>query len=195
VIIFDRYTWPLALPLAVILLRPPGPAGAQDRSRTDAAAEVASSPPRRAGWPIRMWVAAGGLLAVAAATSLALLLNEAAFDGARWRIGDEAVGLGFTADTVDAGLEWVGLHATGPVQLAARQVPNRTGYSVKFPTFQACAIVSSTPLDWVGVELVVKRFDAYRLLLVVGQSEPLYLYRVVRPGCPTGALADHVHRP
>jgi len=96
---------------------------------------------------------------------------------------------------VDAGLEWVGLHATGPVQLAARQVPDRTGYSVKFPTFHACAIVSSTPLDWVDVELVVKRFDAYRLLFVVGPSEPLYLYRVGRPGCPTGQLADRAHRP
>jgi hypothetical protein len=195
VIIFDRYTWPLVLPLAVILLRLPGPTPALEDGRAAALDGLAGTADRRPGRPVAMWVAAGVLFAVAATTSLALLLNEAAFDGARWRIGDEAVRLGFAADTVDAGLEWVGLHATGPVQLAARQVPDRTGYSVKFPTFHACAIVSSTPLDWVDVELVVKRFDAYRLLLVVGPSEPLYLYRVIRPGCPTGALADHVHRP
>jgi hypothetical protein len=195
VIIFDRYTWPLALPLAVILLRPPGGKAAENEGRTWSTAEAAGQPAGRAGQPIRMWVAAVVLVAVAAATSLALLLDEAAFDGARWRIGDEAVALGFAPDTVDAGLEWVGLHATGPVQLAARQVPDRTGYSVKFPSFRACAIVSSSPLDWVDVELVVKRFDAYRLLLVVGPSEPLYLYRVVRPGCPSGQLADRAHRP
>ena len=195
VIIFDRYTWPLALPLAVILLRRPGPAPAVEHGPAGGPDDHAGTPDRGPGRPFAMWVAAGVLFAIAATTSLALFLNEAAFDGARWRIGDEAVRLGFAADTVDAGLEWVGLHATGPVQLAARQVPDRTGYSVKFPTFHACAIVSSTPLDWVDVELVVKRFDAYRLLFVVGPSEPLYLYRVGRPGCPTGQLADRAHRP
>jgi hypothetical protein len=78
------------------------------------------------------------------------------------------------------------LHATGPVSLAARQVPDRTGYSVKFPTFHACAVVSSTPLDIADLELVVTRPDAYRLLLAVGPSEPLYLYRVRGSGCPAG---------
>ena len=41
-------------------------------------------------------------------SSLVLLLNAAAFDAARWRMGDEAVRLGFAAETVDAGFEWVG---------------------------------------------------------------------------------------
>ncbi len=195
VIIFDRYTWPLALPLAIILLRRPGPTAAAEQWRADSPAQPAGTPPRRSGPSLAMWATAGALFILTAATSLALLLNEAAFDGARWRIGDEAVRLGFAPNTVDAGLEWVGLHATGPVELAARQVPDRTGYSVKFPTFQACAIVSSTPLDWVYVELVVKRFDAYRLLLVAGPSEPLYLYRVGGPRCPTGPLADRAYRP
>jgi hypothetical protein len=132
-------------------------------------------------------VAAGALLAVTAMTSLVLLFNEAAFDGARWRMGDEAVRLGFAADTVDAGLEWVGLHAAGPVALAARQVPERTGYSVKFPSFHACAIVSSRPLDFVDFELILTRPDAYRLLLVGGPSETLYLYRVAGPACPASS--------
>ena len=62
---------------------------------------------------------AGVLVAVNAIVSLALLLNAAAFDGARWRMGDEAVRLGFAAETVDAGFEWVGFHATGLAELTA----------------------------------------------------------------------------
>jgi hypothetical protein len=186
VIIFDRYTWPLALPLAILLLRRPGPDPEADR-RGREAADPPDTPGRGAARRPILWVAAGALLAVTAMTSLVLLLNEAAFDGARWRMGDAAVRLGFAADTVDAGLEWVGLHAAGPVALAARQVPERTGYSVKFPSFHACAIVSSRPLDFVDFELILTRPDAYRLLLVGGPSETLYLYRVAGPACPASS--------
>jgi len=172
VIIFDRYTWPLALPLAILLLRRPG---SETASRTAA---------RR---PSATWLAAGALLVAVATTSLVLLLNEAAFDGARWRMGEEAVRLGFAPATVDAGLEWVGLHATGPVELTAQQVFERTGYSVKFPSFHACAVASSTPLDYIDFRLILTRPDAYRLLLITGPSETLYLYRVAGPDCPPDA--------
>ncbi|MEA2619499.1 MAG: hypothetical protein QOC97_272, partial [Chloroflexota bacterium] len=38
-------------------------------------------------------------------------------------------------------------------------------------------------------------FDAYRLWLVIGPSEPLYLYRVRGSNCPTAPLADRADRP
>jgi hypothetical protein len=176
VILFDRYTWPLALPLAILLLlRPrPGPRSAP------APATVPGGPKRAAA------ILAAGLVALAATTSLVLMLNAAAFDGARWRMGEEAVRLGFAPDTVDAGLEWVGLHATGLVELTAGRRPSMTEYAPKFPSFRQCAVASSSPLDDPGFTLVLTRPDAYRLLLFAGPVEPMYLYRVAAPGCPVG---------
>jgi Dolichyl-phosphate-mannose-protein mannosyltransferase len=170
-ILFDRYVWPLALPLAILLLRPPEPSSAAYEGR---------SAWRRVG----VQILAGVLVVVVATTSLALLLNEAAFDGARWRMGEEAVRLGFAPDTVDAGLEWVGIHATGLAALTAPPEPSGTDYSVKFPSFHPCAVVSSTALGFPGFRLLVARPDAYRLLLIGGPSETLRLYGVVGRGCP-----------
>jgi hypothetical protein len=172
-ILFDRYVWPLALPLAILLLRPPEP---------DPAANPGLSVWRRVG----VHMLTGVLVVVTATTSLALLLNEAAFDGARWRMGEEAVRLGFAPDTVDAGLEWVGVHATGLAALRAQPVPSMTDYSVKFPSMHPCAVVASTALGFPGFRLLLTQPDAYRLLLVGGPSETLYLYRVEGRGCPTG---------
>ena len=181
-ILFDRYVWPLALPLAILLLRPPEPQSPMAEARLSDEGRAERSW-RRIGLP----VVAGALVVVTAATSLALLLNDAAFAGARWRMGEEAVRLGFAPDTVDAGLEWVGFHATGPAELTAQPVPSMTVYSVKFPSFHACAVASSSPLDFAGFSLVVNRADAYRLLLFAGPAQTLYLYRVAAPGCPVGA--------
>ncbi|MEA2653177.1 MAG: hypothetical protein QOI37_404 [Chloroflexota bacterium] len=183
VILFDRYTWPLALPLAILLLRPdtrpavapgmpPGPGGsALSWSRRASAGAV---------------ILSSALVALVAMTSVVLLLNAAAFDSARWQMGDAAVRLGYAPETVDAGFEWVGLHATGLARLTAPREPSMTEYAVKFPSFHQCAVVSSTPLDFAGFTLVVTWPDAYRLLLFAGPSEPMYLYRVADAGCPPG---------
>jgi hypothetical protein len=175
VILFDRYTWPLALPLAILLLLRPGPAPRPEELDSDAAR------PRKI-----VAILAGALVALAATTSLVLMLNAAAFDGARWRMGEEAVRRGFPPETVDAGLEWVGLHATGRVELAAQREPWMTEYAPKFPSFRQCAVASSSPLDDPGFSLLLTRPDAYRLLLFAGPVEPMYLYRVAAPGCPVG---------
>jgi hypothetical protein len=170
VILFDRYTWPLVLPLAILLLIKPDPA-------------TAPSPARR-GSPALLAGAVVALTGVLAATSLALMVNAAAFEGARWRMGEEAVSRGFTAETVDAGFEWVGFHATGLADLTARAEPSMTEYAVKFPSFHPCAVVSSSPLAFPGFTLILVREDAYRSLLVAGPAEPLYLYRVAGSDCP-----------
>jgi dolichyl-phosphate-mannose-protein mannosyltransferase len=177
-ILFDRYTWPLALPLAILLLRRPDPEPA-------AGAEGARAGARSAGRRARGAILTGVLVAVTATASLALLLNAAAFDGARWRMGEEAVRLGFAAETIDAGFEWVGFHAVGLAELTASREPSMTEYAVKFPSFRQCAVASSSPLDFPGFTLVLIRVSAYRLLLFAGPEEPMYLYRVSGPGCPS----------
>ena len=180
VILFDRYTWPLALPLAILLLLPPVPGS------VTGAAGGGAIPPTRPALRAGAAILCGGLVAVIGTSSVVLLLNAAAFDAARWRMGDAAVRMGFAADTVDAGFEWVGSHATGLAELTAPRAPSMTEYSVKFPSFHQCAVASSSPLDFPGFTLILTRPDAYRLLLAAGPAEPLYLYRVAGDGCPAG---------
>jgi Dolichyl-phosphate-mannose-protein mannosyltransferase len=178
--VFDRWMWPLALPLAILLLLRPEPGPNVDAEQGPD--RFVRSAGRRAG----VTVLTGALVAVIAATSLVLLFNAAAFDAARWRMGEEAVRLGFAPETVDAGFEWVGLHAVGVADPAARSLPSMTTYAVKFPSFHQCAVAASSPLDLPGFSLELTRTDAYRLLLFTGPNEPMYLYRVAGSGCPSG---------
>jgi Dolichyl-phosphate-mannose-protein mannosyltransferase len=177
--VFDRYAWPLALPLAVLLL------ARSDRSSRSGSVGVTDRAVRRsARLGAGLSVGVGLLLAVVASASLVLLLDADAFDGARWRMGEEAVRLGFAAETVDAGLEWVGAHSTGISEPLATPVPSMTRWAVRFPSFHQCAVASSSPLPWPGLTLVLKRTDAYRTLLAVGRPHAMYLYRVDDAGCP-----------
>ena len=169
---FDRYLWPLALPLAALLMLQP-------RWATQMAAR---------SWRVPTVVSAGAAgiaTAVLATSSLVLLLNSDAFDAARWRIGDDAVKAGFAANTVDAGMEWVGYHATGIANIHANARPGEMWYSAWWSSFHQCAIVSASLLDIPGFRLESARIDAYRLLLFDGPESPLYLYRVPGPGCPS----------
>ena len=54
----------------------------------------------------------GWLLVVAFAISA----NSFAYDFARYRAGQAAVAMGYEANTVDAGLEWVGSHSDGIIR-------------------------------------------------------------------------------
>jgi hypothetical protein len=179
--IYDRYTWPLALPLATLLLLRPKAELIEDDDRPSIAGGRPSDW-RRAG----VVIVAGALVVVTGTASVTLLLNADAFDAARWRMGEEAVRLGYAANTIDAGFEWVGLHATGLVDPKARPVPNLTSYASKFPSFHQCARASSSPLDLPGFTLLSTRPNAYRLLLIAGPKETLYLYAFAGPACPAG---------
>ena len=48
--------------------------------------------------------------------ALVLAANSFAYDAARYREGEAAVAMGYTAQTVDAGYEWVGTHGIGPMK-------------------------------------------------------------------------------
>jgi hypothetical protein len=171
---FDRYLWPLALPLAILLLHRPAWAAAPDDA-VRASRQVVD----------RLGIAAGALaLAVVSAAACALLLNSAAFDAARWRMGEAAVSAGYDPATVDAGMEWVGYHATGTAVVGAAGTATVMWYGAWWPSFRQCAVISSSLLDVPGLGLTQADVEAYRLLLVAGPEEPLYLYSVAAPGCP-----------
>jgi hypothetical protein len=168
---FDRYLWPLVLPLAALLLLRPAWAEAPVARSSRVPAPVATG-------------GAGVALAVVGTAAAVLLLNSAAFDAARWAMGEEAVRRGLAADTVDAGMEWVGFHATGTADVGAQGPSTEMWYGAWWPSFHQCALVSTSLLDLPGARLETADTAAYRLLLVTGPESPLYLYRVPGSGCP-----------
>jgi hypothetical protein len=187
--LFDRYLWPLILPLGILLLAHPT-AGRTLRARATVeasaplSADVAASAPapRLAG--ILAWAVAATISAAFALASLALVLNRAAFDAARWGLGRELVASGTPASQVDAGYEWVGSHADRIVVPPDREFrPGERWYHLIAVDFQVCAIVASSSLVEPGIELQEVRREAYQLLLVAGPPAPLYVYRMDRPGC------------
>ena len=110
--------------------------------------------------------------------AVALLLNSNAFDGARWRAGQELARQGTALDQIDVGYEWMGYHSTTtarPPSLTA------TTYRALWPTTVVCAIARSIeqPTD-VGLPVGVV---PYRLLLVSGPTELLHLYDLRSAGC------------
>ncbi len=168
---FDRYLLPLVLPIGVLLaLRPQW------------ASRKAIQAAHRRGLSIPAEVGAIVLVGLGA-SAFALLLNSSAFDAARWRMGEVAVARGFARQTVDAGMEWVGYHATGTANVFAPQTSAGTWYSAWWPSHRTCALVSSSLLNLPGFTLELADTQAYRLLLVGGPETPLYLYRVANPGC------------
>jgi hypothetical protein len=164
--LYDRYLWALVLPLAALLLYSPQrqaprtPAGGQRRK---AAAVV----------PV---VAVASFSAVVALT---FMLNSFAFDAARWRAGERLVQLGYAADQIDAGYEWVGFHATSPAK--APEANGDPFYATWWPSRQTCAIVTSEMPAALGDRLL-GTID-YPLNLVAGPTERLFLYGVQGTEC------------
>jgi hypothetical protein len=167
---FDRYLWPVALPLAALLLLEPRWAGPARTRRWRVPAALSRG-------------AAGIATAVLAAAAIVLLLNCDAFAAARWRMGEQAVKAGFAAGTVDAGMEWVGYHATGTATIGVIGPSDEMWYSARWASFRQCALVSSSLLNIAGFRLESADTEAYRLMLIAGPEEPLFLYRVAKPGC------------
>jgi 4-amino-4-deoxy-L-arabinose transferase-like glycosyltransferase len=175
----DRYLWPLGLPLAILLLwrpsddRVPALRGApvdSTRGREDARRGIA-------GW------LAGAMLFASAVMSMVLILNAVAFDTARWRVGEAEEARGTPAMSIDAGVEWLGYHATDIADLDAPYPAHVNQYTRLWPSFRECVVVSSSQIDWPGLSLANERPFEYRSLLVVGQLTPLYVYRSSAPGC------------
>ena len=120
------------------------------------------------------------------ALSAIWLLNSLAFDVGRWRVGQAELARGVPATSIDAGFEWVGYSSPDTADNLAPVPLHATPYTKLWPSYHQCVVVSSSRLDWPGMRLAETQRDAYRLLLVAGPREPLYIYRAVGdPACPT----------
>lgn len=158
---FDRYTWPLIGPIAILLL--------------------VHVPMARRWVDVGRKSLAAGLVVVLGVVSIALTLNSDAYDAARWKAGQELVAMGVPANEIDAGFEWVGYHDHGAINPHA-PIGARDWWTDRFGGPEICAIVSGSRETRASV--VLEGVTRYRLLLLGGPVESLYRYRTVRvPGC------------
>ncbi len=141
--LFDRYLWPAILSGALLVL-----------ARTGSRASFAP-------------LVGGGVLALISVASLALTVNSAAFDGARWQAGRDAVNAGVPADQIDAGFEWAGAHGTTVARgAAAVNDPLVSWWSQSFGMPALCRVVTSSPVT--SAESTTK---AWRTFLVAGSAK------------------------
>ncbi len=167
--LYDRYLFPLIPAAAILLLRPFGPSARLGRSQAFSHAALA-------------WLALSAFLIAA---------NSFAYDAARYRAGDVAVRMGYAPDTIDAGAEWVEFHASG-TEVPGIHHYGLMAYDDHWPSFHPCAVLSNSPLDIPGFQLIREDRAAYLNYLFIGAPEPLYLYGSTGPGCPAPPQADLV---
>ena len=160
---YDRYLWPLAFAVGILLLRDPQPAVNREWPRPVAG----------------LVMALFGLIVVVTAE---LAVSTAAPITAFWSAAQLAVAKGVPPREVDGGFEWVGEHATGIVNLSLH--PAAPAYEPHYariePGFRDCAVVSGSPLNYPNLHLV--KTTTYELLGFVG-SRTLYIYISSAPGC------------
>jgi len=172
----DRYLWPLAFAVGLLLLR------SQDRQHTN------DTPPRAVAGIL---LALCGLLVV---VTVALTVNADTYDAARWHAGQIAVAHGVPATAVDAGFEWVGAHAIGIVNLSlhpASAPAYEPWYALMEPGFRECAVTTASPLSYPNLRLVQK--TSYELVGLAGRRT-LYIYVSSSSGC-RGPIPQYVALP
>jgi hypothetical protein len=156
----DRYLYPLVPIAAILLLRGPS-------------------------WPHRFGLGqafSGAAFAWLAISAFVIAANSFAYDAARYREGNAMVAMGYEAQTVDAGYEWVGYHASGVGNSGTRNY-GLTWYDDAFSSRRPCAVLANSPMAG-ALRLVRVDRSAYRQYLFLGQAEPLYLYGSLADGCP-----------
>lgn len=124
--------------------------------------------PRRSNRLLSL-VAVAGL----AATSTAITANALSFDAARWQAASSLVARGIPATDIDAGLEWVGYHAS---EHASRSSAHADALGLHMRMFQhsrECYVVSASPLDG----LLLDSTAPYRTYALGGSSK-LWVYQI-----------------
>jgi hypothetical protein len=162
--LYDRYAWPTILAVGALLAgRMSRPGFYAFRSSNSLA-----------------WLAA---LAVGA-SGVAIAVNDSAASAGRWKAGQAAVALGYRADTIDAGFEWMGVHAPGPgpAPLGLRATYPVHWYMVgAFPYLPNCVIVTNATIAHGDIDPIGS--VRYQSLLPPGeQTLHLYLNRIACPG-------------
>lgn len=113
-------------------------------------------------------------LAGLAVVSLLLCANALARDAAIWGAADRLVARGIPATGIDAGLDWVGYHATTPARGGPQGQDTLQGFwEPMFPRSQACYEITVQPLP--GLTPIAR--VSYRTYAVVGTSR-LDVYRI-----------------
>ena len=161
--ILDRYLFPMIPVAAIVLLR-------------------GSINSFGLGRGLSLSHAAFGWLAV---TAFALAANSFAYDAARWREGEAATLMGYDPQTVDAGYEWVGFHATGTVGVRGADFILPWYYDA-IPARAPCVVLSNSLLGESPLRLIRANSSAYRQYLFFGPEQPLYVYAAATAGCPVG---------
>jgi 4-amino-4-deoxy-L-arabinose transferase-like glycosyltransferase len=151
--LFERYLWGLAAALAICLLM------------------LLDHRPVATRW---RFLAFAAILTVAG-SSLAVLLEEHAFDAARWRAGAVAVARGADPRSIDAGFEWAGFHSRVDVDSSGPQRwrPPAPGYMAMFSDLSNCTIVTSSDLEAPTLKFIATR--AYHTPW--GNTRRLWIYR------------------
>jgi hypothetical protein len=176
-IVFDRYLWPIVPALALLLLLP-----------LKRSVRVGMPPPEpRWGKVFRpLTLAPLIVMTLTGITSLILMANAFAFDGARWRAGEDLATAGIRSQAIDAGVEWMGFHAVAPASYV-NAAPANPPYRGWWPETTVCGLVTTSADPPAHGRLV--GVDRYRLYLVAGPLVNLYLYRIDDPSCPISASA------
>ena len=117
---------------------------------------------------------ASAALALLCGVSLVLTANAKSYDAARWQLASGLVEQGIPATSVDAGMEWAGYHAVGPVGGDA----GRNSWTGFYTGTDPCYIVSSDPGLWPGA--MVAESATYPTFAVAGESR---LWLLARAGC------------
>jgi len=112
-------------------------------------------------------------IAFLVATSTAITGNALAWDAARWQAASALVARGVPATDIDAGLEWVGYHASGPAAWSSAHTGALAFYMPAFAHSRECYAISASPLEGLRLDST-ERYHTYGL---VGSST-LWVYRL-----------------
>ena len=87
--------------------------------------------------------------------------------------------------SIDAGIEWLGYHATETADLQAPAPVNGEQYTRLWASYRECVVVANSQLDRPGLSLADDPADHVPVhSCSSGQPTPLYVYRSSVAGCP-----------
>jgi len=162
--VYDRYLYPIVLPMSSILLARRSGAQSPTRRQPQAGATTTGVFARRLG--------AALLFCILGISALLVTINSDAYDGALWAIGQAAVDHGASPKTVDAGRVWTGWY-TPPVSPLS---PTTLAHTCWVARNAPAASALEGPPD---VSVIYNEFG-------FAVREGILLYRTYDPGCTYG---------
>ena len=162
---YDRYIIPLLVPLAVLLLH---------RKRVPALVRIPSI------------AIAGVALGFVGLLSWTLTVSGDVRDAALWSTAEKLVKQGVSAQQINAGLNWDGMHSPVPADKKRRDQLRRpyqyrgAEWAAMFPQMSDCWVVSTSGLPLLRFGQLVSQRDAHPYGL---QLRTVHMYVYQRQGC------------